>query len=581
MSKRLISIILFAAMLFSLFAGCGNSSEETAPAPSEASSAASEVTSPAENNEEPTEDVSAEDPAPAEKTVVGEDIDFSIDLLTSDSIIDYPISDDPITLTLWYSMSSLLSTFMDSFEECHTLPEIESRTGINLDFVTCSDAASTEQFNLMVASGEYTDLLDGSRYTGDVTKAYEDEVIIDLTDLIVQYAPDYYSYVNDYGSDLLKRSIVSEEGQYLAMYKIKVNYYSNRGNAIRTDWLDQLGLDIPTTVDQLYDTMVAIKTEYGTDETFSTDASGALGGVTGAFGIGGYSLGQSSIGGYLSEDGTTVLSTLQSDGFREYLEYFNKVWAAGLIDQEFYNKSDFPSPLLGPTNHSFIWNAMSSSLATAKSNAVDESFEAIGVPSFVRNEGDSYNFASLPQVTGNGTTCISTQCENPEAAVSFMNYFFTRDGYILGNYGIEGDAHYIDDSGEVRFTDEIVNNESGLNTATCQVYYCYGFTAILQNEAADFYTFPEVVSHAVEAWGQDGYSQTLPTLTYTTEESNTVTNMQPDICTYADQYVLKFMLGELELNDENWATFQQGLIDLNIEEVISIMQDAYNRYISK
>ena len=62
---------------------------------------------------------------------------------------------------------------------------------------------------------------------------------------------------------------------------------------------------------------------------------------------------------------------------------------------------------------------------------------------------------------------VTSACENPEAAVQWIDYVYaSQDGLMLYNYGIEGMSYEYDESGEIRFTDLITNNE----TYTCLLY---------------------------------------------------------------------------------------------------------------
>ena len=58
----------------------------------------------------------------------------------------------------------------------------------------------TEQYNLMIAAGNYCDILPTAMYTGGAAQAYADEAIIDLTADVPEYAPDFYAQFTSYSS---------------------------------------------------------------------------------------------------------------------------------------------------------------------------------------------------------------------------------------------------------------------------------------------------------------------------------------------------------------------------------------------
>lgn len=103
------------------------------------------------------------------------------------------------------------------------------------------------------------------------------------------------------------------------------------------------------------------------------------------------------------------------------------------------------------------------------------------------------------------------------------------------------------------------------------VYYAYNEKVMSSSERA---------ADALSVWDQASYSQTMPTLTFTEDESAQVTTLVTEISTYATEAILKWVVSEAELTDESWAQFQSTLIDMGIEDVMEIYQDAYDRYLA-
>ena len=102
---------------------------------------------------------------------------------------------------------------------------------------------ANEKFNLMVASQDYPDIISGfdESYSGGAVKGYEDDVIIDLTDLMDENAPNYMAYIQQDQQNY--RDAYNDDGQMLFMNGYNDYYVLARGNVIRQDLLDKLGLD--------------------------------------------------------------------------------------------------------------------------------------------------------------------------------------------------------------------------------------------------------------------------------------------------------------------------------------------------
>jgi putative aldouronate transport system substrate-binding protein len=103
---------------------------------------------------------------------------------------------------------------------------------------------------------------------------------------------------------------------------------------IRTDWLDNLGLDAPTNLDEFVEVMKAFTFNdpdgNGEDDTFGMMMSAVHDGyldqqIAGAFGLGG---GGNSI--VINEEGEWVPKTT-SDRYKEYLGFLNQLWEAGVV----------------------------------------------------------------------------------------------------------------------------------------------------------------------------------------------------------------------------------------------------------
>ena len=460
MTKKILALLLALTMLFAVMAGCASKEE---PAPAEESAPVEEA--PAE--EAPAEEEPIpEEPAPAEgeDLTPGEEMGENVfQIAESGTTIEYPITDDELTFVLWKSMNPQFAQMISSYEENICLDYIKEKTGVNLDFIEPSDATASEQFNLMIASGDYPDLMDCTTYSGGgLSACYADEVIYELTDLVAEHGPDYWAAVEN-SNEATMRSLKDDEGNMLCIYTINNVYFVERGLETRNDWLEELGLPVPKTVDQLYETMKAFKAEYNTPKTFNIDANGVIDYVVGAWGISGLS-------SYL-EDGK-VVSSLTNPALKDYTTFVHNMYVDGLIDPDFYNTPMGPNANAA-NNLTGFWYGMADAFSSDKAQAIDPDFDAMGIGAITMNEGDEYHFGDLPTMTGRANLSISTCCEEPEKCMEFINWFFTTDGYMIANYGLEGETFEYDENGEPKYTDLIANNPDGFNKVNAKVLYAF------------------------------------------------------------------------------------------------------------
>lgn len=59
--------------------------------------------------------------------------------------------------------------------------------------------------------------------------------------------------------------------------------------------------------------------------------------------------------------------------------------------------------------------------------------------------------------------------------MAWLDYWFSEDGILLYNFGLEGTDYELDDDGTPKFTDAVLNNEFGLNASNYMRCRCaYG-----------------------------------------------------------------------------------------------------------
>ena len=126
--KNLICLILVLTMLAAVLAGCGakeKAAEPEAAAPDVESRSAAEGPAAEEGSAGPTS-------------------------------IEYPIADGNQVLTLWTDFQE--EAYLKSQNDFPIMPAMREATGIDFRFVEVSKSAASEQFNLMIASGEWPDM---------------------------------------------------------------------------------------------------------------------------------------------------------------------------------------------------------------------------------------------------------------------------------------------------------------------------------------------------------------------------------------------------------------------------------------
>ncbi|WP_252891305.1 extracellular solute-binding protein [Thermoclostridium stercorarium] len=166
---------------------------------------------------------------------------------------DGKISDEKITLR---AFQYVLENQQVDFDNMWFYQELEKKTNIHIEWELVKDADWNTKLNLMFASGDWPDMI--LRGEVDIEEyGVNQGILVPLDDYIEKYMPNYYSrlYLND-----AYVSIPASDGK---MYYIgnliaqNVNHESHW--FINKTWLDNLGLEIPKTVDELTNVLRAFR----------------------------------------------------------------------------------------------------------------------------------------------------------------------------------------------------------------------------------------------------------------------------------------------------------------------------------
>lgn len=556
MKKKLTAILLCIAMLSILFAGCSTTepASNTAEQPEAESSA--EVTTIPEAEADASE--------PAEET--------------ADSI--YPLVDEPETLTMWATATTQVIQQIEDLNNHQGYAMAEDITGVHIDITTVQTDAASEKLSLLVAAGEYPDIFRGASFPSGDLDAYETEVIIDVTDYLEEYAPNYYALISNY--DVIGQNVCTDEGYHLSFYRIyqeKGGYDSigvGQGLQIRQDLLDELGLEMPTSMEELKTVLTSFRDDIGL-----TDAVLLQGSITdmgdtliSSFGIG---------SAFYNKEGTAMYGPLQEE-FKEYLKLLNEWYEAGILNSNFISYSSNPNDenvisKVTAYDGVGIFFSGANDMATRREQSA-EGMMYVGMPALKGPDGQNH-FGLDAAVVKGASYYISTQCKNVELAVQWNDFWYGDEGILISNYGKEGQTFEYDADGKPQWTDFVTNNPDGLSQGVVrQVYLMYttGGICINDNEMG---MLDDIAQEAVETWtSSSDRAYLMPTVSYTTAESSERSTLLSDITTYNEEVQFQMVIGTLDA-DEYWDTYQETLKSMNIDRVLEITQDALNRFYAR
>ena len=509
---------------------------------------------------------------------------------SQDSAITYPIDTDE-SITTWASIKGSYFAYAEDYMDSEIIPIARENTGVNLEINTVSDTIASEQFQLMIASGTWPDFCQFNMYSGGLTQAYTDDVVMELDEAMLQEnAPDYWALVQSLSEDNQKATVV--EGRRLALYNIKDEYLVEDGLIYRQDWLDECGLDVPATLEEFNNVLYTFQDTYNTERTLDFANNGSFEFLDDCFGTKCLGYNTSVMGAAATipiyiNDGQVTCSWAEP-GYRDYVEWVAQIYADGLISIDFYTENPGPTgkyPHL-TANETGVWNDPPGKLCDWEDYVTEET-GADFKPVYALNptDGDGiYNWMAEPALVGDSFAVTAT-CQNPELVLNYFNYYYTSDGCMLANFGGEGWTFEYDEQGQPYLTDILVHNEFNMNIGAAMGIYT--MTNLVPHYALERRRFSAMDPSEVDAYdlcndrsvlSADHYFPAAATLT--TAENDRLVNPTSDMCTISQEILLGMMIGQRPITDDTWQEFVDTMYANGLQEALDLYQSVYDGYLA-
>ncbi len=406
--KKMLSLLLAAALTASVV-GCG-SGKDSAPAQDSGSAATQESSSGSDGS------------SAAADTSSGERVPLRW-LTTGDTAAEVIKSDDRI------------------------VEEINNRLGIDLT-VEIVPEGNTEKVNVAMASGDFPDIVTGGYGTSATQQWIDDGMVISMNDYM-DANPSLKERLETYEWSAI-------DGSYYGIPFITQYNASNALIIMRQDWLDNLGLSYPETLDDMKAVLEAFTFDdpdgngqndtYGfTSDKISSANSTPFDWVFFANGL--------KYADYALDENDNVIPWFEDPAFIPSMEYIKGLWDSGVVGPELMlndsakKEEKFYQGKVG----SFIGTVYRH--VTRHENSLRELNPDGAIAYGPAPKGESGTFGLSKQGKGGMMTCITAACKNPDKAAAFLDLMVSEEGNNLLRLGIEG-IHYTMDGDEIVFNEE-------------------------------------------------------------------------------------------------------------------------------
>ena len=533
--KRVLSYLLCAACCSVLLAGCSGTQGESEGDPTAGAATGTE----GETNEE--------------------------NVVSNLNQEGFPIVNETITLTAYGQRDQNQAPW----DEMFVFQEYEKMSNIHMDFQEVPADGFAENKQLVFASNELPDVFLRAAITANEISTYgvgSGQLMV-LDDLIEEYAPNISQIFEEYPNN--KQACTASDGHIYTLPTVDISATGKMDfkQWINTKWLDEMGLEIPTTLEEFRDVLIAFRDQDPNGNGEQDEIPLGLRDPNTVYQIGGaFGLGYQMRDTYNIDENGTVHNWLCDDEFKDYLIYLNDLYEEKLIWQDYYK------------NDRAAW----------RSNLAAELYGAMYMPYsdvFLNCEQDYSGYEPLIGPTGEkywsdatsgatiGAYALSSTCSNPEAAIRWVDYFYGEEGSVFFTFGEEGTHYYRDEDGNLRFNDDILNAEEGFMTALGKITMVpgLGYPSILTDET------DRVVASDRTKEAAKILEPYLPETFYAKpsvnpEDMDRVVAIEQDLTTYRDEAVTKFIIGEWDF--DMWEEYCQTLEQIGIRELEDIYQRA-------
>lgn len=485
----------------------------------------------------------------------------------------------PTNLSVWTPLNGNAQAVVQSLSDVAMVKEWEKKSNVKFKFEhpTGTAADIQQQFGVMIASGAYPDLIisEMSIFQGGPAKLYQDGVIMRLNDLIDEHAPNLKKVLDE--NPLIAKQIKADNGDIYVFPNFKVGEYGKyrtfSGQVIREDWLKELNLEVPETIDEWEHVLRSIKEAKG---IFPYTAEKGLG-VTdflGAFGV----------GKEFYMEGNKVQYGPIQPGYKDYLARMQQWYKEGLIDPD-YATNDGKAKDAKMTSgkaaaaYAYIGGNIGSWLPAMQESNPEAMLEAVQYP--VLNKGDEPKFTDTRWDYTNVGALFSSKIKNPVEAIKALDYLISEEGAMLKNFGIEGETYTLE-NGQPVYTDLILKNSDKLAVGSAMAKYFianYPFPGTDDDRYNDQYYTLDAQKDAVKVFAQysnNAASVLLPPIAMTPEEASEFGKIMADVNTYRDEVVTKVIMGSSTIESYDQAAEQ--FKKMGIERAVEIQQAAFDRF---
>lgn len=540
--KKSMAFFLMTAMLSTMLAGCGGTSNQSS--------------------------------TPDSSTASSTDTETS-----SVNATGLPIVNEPLTLKVMAQADAPNSV---DYENMLYWQMVAEATGIQPEWTVSKGDEWTQKKNLMYASGEYPDIiLSGTTIDDEEKYGVQQGILIPVGEYLTEeYMPNLSGLLDTRPE--FKKQITATDGNIYSFPKCwEIGYDSSGHFFINQKWLDTLNLEVPETIDELYTVLQAFATQDPNGNGENDEIPFELmfkDGTTGLCNLNGL-FGQLDTTDHLILENDKVIFSAAQDTYRTTMEWVNQAYTEGLIDPEAFSHdlNTYYAKIKGGNVGCFIGWRLTDMAHSYE--GMENDYICIDPPAA---EGVTPVWNNTPSGATIGGAAITVTNEHVVESVRWIDYQMTPDMGFQARNGVLGTYQELDENGKFVamnkpdgtpytneelmaqapgpgglffLTSDAIQEKYNLTSYHLEKYpYCDQYRPYLVEQPA-----------SLISWGR--LSQ---------QDQDTKARLATDINKFVDESTMQFI--SKGVTDSSWQTYLDTLQSMKLDEYIALNQKAYDTY---
>ena len=594
--SHVLTVMIVALLILSLI-GCGSNQNNASTAGENTSAAQAATTEAAATQEATAQETTTQAPATSVQGTQADETESSGDKAV-DAAADVPVPVPEI---------SILSVMGADYDENPGIILIQEKLGLKFEIITVPGETASEKFNIMVQSDTLPDMVFEIYSYCTPTEIYrlgQEGILMRLNDLL-ENAPNIQAQWNKYPD--VRKAATTPDGSIYALPANLNDYGQDIYNHIFIEkrFLENLNMEMPTTIDEFYNFLRAVKDEdangngdpndeipFISAEIENRSGSGSAWNLTRSQVMAAFTK-ASILDNRIINDGEVAFLPV-TDGYRNGLEFLNKLYSEGLIYSEDFTTGVEDMWTLNETDPDV--NTIGAAVGMHRHTTCNwgserwRDYDYLGP---LRGPDGFISTAQQPNQSIQLKVVFSASCKNPEATMMLNDYVASEEGGWLVRRGIKGYDYVDADPGELdlfgnpavfRYTTPEERGDDYKTGSLNIVWPVFltpemdGEPVVPGNEPGDYWGY----YHGAGYLGPLFESVMLPAdnfwpsiMYYSSENLNRLSLLQTDIDNHVGLAEAEFIMGVRNI-DRDWETFKNELDSMGLQEYLQLSQKEYD-----